>query len=128
MRAWYDIVTMDFNHRADRAGVEESAANIEALLEAEIARDVPAERIILAGFSQGGVVALHLATRFNQKLAGVMALSTYLCAPDSLSSEALEINKSTPVFMAHGQHDDVVPVFLGSAACKTLQDIALSST
>jgi len=122
MRAWYDIVTMDFNHRADRKGVEESADAVFALLQAEIERGTPSENIVLAGFSQGGVIALHMATRIQQKLAGVMALSTYMCEPGSLSAEASESNKATPILMAHGQHDDVVPVFLGNAACKTLQE------
>ncbi|MFC3095335.1 carboxylesterase [Alteromonas sediminis] len=122
MRAWYDIVTMDFNHRADRAGVEESAGAVYQLLSAEIAKGIPPEKIILAGFSQGGVIALHMAARIKEKLAGIMALSTYMCEPDSLREEATDTNKSTPILMAHGQHDDVVPVFLGNAACKTLQE------
>lgn len=128
MRAWYDIVTMDFNNRADRAGVEQSAEAVQALVEAEIARGIPPERIILAGFSQGGVIALHLAARLKQKLAGVIALSTYMCEPESLASELQQDNVDTPIFMAHGEHDDVVPVFMGKAAFDTLQQNGFNAT
>tara|TARA_R110000744_G_scaffold63408_1_gene130463 strand:+ start:472 stop:1143 length:672 start_codon:yes stop_codon:yes gene_type:complete len=122
MRAWYDITSMDFNHRADRTGVEESAKQVAQLIDAEIANGTPAERIVLAGFSQGGVIALHLGTRINKKLAGIMALSTYMCDPETLASEASDVNKPTPILMAHGQQDNVVPVFMGNAAFKVLQD------
>ncbi|ABG38876.1 Carboxylesterase [Paraglaciecola sp. T6c] len=122
MRAWYDIASLDFNHRADRVGVEESAKQVEALIDAEIANGTPAERIVLAGFSQGGVIALHLGTRINKKLAGIMALSTYMCEPETLASEASDANKSTPILMAHGQQDNVVPVFMGNAAYKVLEE------
>jgi len=122
MRAWYDIASLDFNHRADRVGVEESAKQVEALIDAEIANGTPAERIVLAGFSQGGVIALHLGTRINKKLAGIMALSTYMCEPENLTSEASDANKSTPILMAHGQQDNVVPVFMGNAAYKVLEE------
>ena len=122
MRAWYDIASLDFNHRADRTGVETSAKQVEALIDAEIANGTPAERIVLAGFSQGGVIALHLGTRINKKLAGIMALSTYMCEPDTLANEASDANKSTPILMAHGQQDKVVPVFMGNAAFKVLQE------
>ena len=122
MRAWYDIASLDFNHRADRVGVEESAKQVEALIDAEIANGTPAERIVLAGFSQGGVIALHLGTRINKKLAGIMALSTYMCEPETLTSEASDANKSTPILMAHGQQDNVVPVFMGNAAYKVLEE------
>jgi phospholipase/carboxylesterase len=122
MRAWYDIVSMDFNHRADRQGVEESAAQVSELLEAEIAAGIAPENIVLAGFSQGGVIALHMATRMQHKLAGVMALSTYMCEPETLTDQGSDANKQTPIFMAHGQFDDVVPPFLGNAAFKTLEE------
>jgi phospholipase/carboxylesterase len=122
MRAWYDIASLDFNHRADRTGVEVSAKQVEALIDAEIVKGTPAERIVLAGFSQGGVIALHLGTRINKKIAGIMALSTYMCEPDTLASEASDANKSTPVLMAHGQQDNVVPVVMGNAAFKVLQE------
>ncbi|WP_026376565.1 alpha/beta hydrolase [Aestuariibacter salexigens] len=121
MRAWYDIKSLDFGSRADVEGVVESTAQVEALLEQEIANGIPPERIVLAGFSQGGVIALHMATRIQHKLAGVLALSTYMCEPDKLASEANDVNKATPIMMAHGQQDEVVPMFLGHAAYATLQ-------
>ncbi|MDU0352935.1 alpha/beta hydrolase fold domain-containing protein [Paraglaciecola aquimarina] len=121
MRAWYDIKSMDFNSRADRAGVDESSALVQALIEQEIAQGIPANRIVLAGFSQGGVIALHLGTRIEQKLAGIMSLSSYMCEPESLSAEAHTANKHTPIFVAHGQQDDVVPMAMGNAAFNTLQ-------
>ena len=121
MRAWYDIKSMDLLSRADETGVRDSAAQVQALLDQLIAEGIPSERIVLAGFSQGGVVALHLLPRLPYKLAGVMALSTYMCAVDKLASEALAVNKATPVLMAHGQMDPVVPMAGGQQAAKALE-------
>lgn len=121
MRAWYDIKSMDFDHRADVEGVLESAEQVQTLIESEMAKGTPSERIVLAGFSQGGVIALHLGTRFVKPLAGILALSTYMSEPEKLASEASDANKSTPIFCAHGQQDDVVPMFLGHAAFKVLE-------
>ena len=120
MRAWYDIKSMDFDKRADLAGVRESAQQVEQLIEAEISNGVPAEKIILAGFSQGGVIALHLGPRFSQSLGGIMGLSTYMCQPELLANEAHPANQQTPLFMAHGEMDDVVPIAMGKAAYDTL--------
>lgn len=122
MRAWYDIKSLDFNSRADLEGVIDSAAQVGRLLDKQIADGIPADKIVLAGFSQGGVIALHLATRTDKKLAGVMALSTYMCEPGRLAEEAVDTNKATPILMAHGEQDEVVPVFLGNAASKVLSD------
>ncbi|MDY6928266.1 MAG: alpha/beta fold hydrolase [Pseudomonadota bacterium] len=120
MRAWYDIKSMDFDKRADLTGVRESAEQVEQLIEAEISNGVPPEKIILAGFSQGGVIALHLGPRFSKSLGGIMGLSTYMCQPELLASEAHPANQQTPVFMAHGEMDDVVPIAMGKAAYDTL--------
>ncbi|MEW9797969.1 alpha/beta hydrolase [Alteromonas sp. CYL-A6] len=128
MRAWYDIKSLDFNSRADLDGVTESAAAVEKLIASEHAKGIPYERIVLAGFSQGGVIALHLAPRFAHKLAGVLALSTYMCEPQRLSDEATDTNRTTPIMMAHGEQDEVVPVFLGNAAYKTLTDNGFNAT
>lgn len=119
MRSWYDIKSMDLDKRADETGVRESAAKVEQLIEQELASGIAADKIILAGFSQGGVVSLHLAPRFAQKLAGVMALSTYMCAPDKFADEVKQ--SSLNVFMAHGRHDDVVPHSAGRNAFDVLQ-------
>ncbi len=122
MRAWYDIKSLDFKSRADLGGVQESSAQVEQLINTQIESGIPANRIVLAGFSQGGVIALHLASRFSQKLAGVLALSTYMCEPDLLAKDAIDINRDTPIMMAHGEQDEVVPVFMGNAAYKTLKE------
>lgn len=121
MNAWYDIKTMDLENRADLEGVLESAELTEALVKAEMAKGITSEKIVLAGFSQGGVIALHLSTRFEHKLAGVMALSTYMCQPDKLASQKNYVNQQTPFLMAHGAQDDMVPMFVGQQARDTLK-------
>jgi phospholipase/carboxylesterase len=122
MRAWYNITSLDFNNRADSQGVHESAALVEKLIDAQIASGIPAQRIVLAGFSQGGVIALHLGTRLHKKIAGILALSTYMSEPETLSAQAHQANKHTPILMAHGQQDDVVPLYMGNAAHKVLTE------
>eukprot|EP00232_Nephroselmis_pyriformis_P016540 CAMPEP_0182897500 /NCGR_PEP_ID=MMETSP0034_2-20130328/26925_1 /TAXON_ID=156128 /ORGANISM="Nephroselmis pyriformis, Strain CCMP717" /LENGTH=175 /DNA_ID=CAMNT_0025031423 /DNA_START=284 /DNA_END=807 /DNA_ORIENTATION=+ len=107
MRAWYDIKSMDMDSRADLEGVIDSAQRVEQLIRAEIESGIDASKIMLVGFSQGGVIALHLGARFTQTLAGIVALSTYMCAPQSLSAEKSAENQNTPVFFAHGQQDEV---------------------
>ncbi|GAC21736.1 alpha/beta hydrolase [Paraglaciecola arctica] len=121
MRAWYDITSLDFNNRADSQGVKESSALVANLIEKEIAQGIPANKIVLAGFSQGGVIALNLGTRYDKSLAGIMFMSSYMSEPEKLSAEAHPANKNTPIFMAHGTHDDVVPIFMGNAAFKVLE-------
>jgi phospholipase/carboxylesterase len=120
MRAWYDIVSMDFNNRADSEGVKESATLVQQLIETEIANGIPANKIVLAGFSQGGVIALHLGTRIEHTLAGIMSLSSYMSEPEKLANEAHQANKNTPLFVGHGQQDDVVPMFMGHSASQVL--------
>lgn len=122
MRAWYDIRDTDLANREDKDGVRQSAALIEKFIEAEIAAGIPSENIILAGFSQGGAIALHLATRTQHKLAGIVALSTYLTMPEELAAEKSDTNIDTPIFMAHGSQDPVVPMQRGQFSAKTLQD------
>jgi len=119
MRAWYDVSFGDLegkSRQADERGVRESQAQINALIEREEKRGVPASNILLAGFSQGGAVALHTGLRHPRQLAGVMALSTYLPLAESLPSEGSAVNKSTPVFMAHGMFDNVVPLVMGAGS------------
>ncbi len=108
MRAWYDIRENDFNHRADIAGVRRSQQAVEALIAREEARGIAASRIVLAGFSQGGAIALYTGLRHPARLAAIVALSTYLIAPDALAAEASAANRDVPVFMAHGTQDPVV--------------------
>ena len=119
MRAWYDVSFGDLegkSRRADAVGVHESQAQINALVEREVKRGIAAGNVVLAGFSQGGAVALQTGLRYPEKLAGIMALSTYLPLADSLPQEAAAANKPTPVFMAHGVYDPVVPLMMGAGS------------
>ena len=122
MRAWYDIVSLDFEEgREDPAGVRESAAQVEALVEREHARGIPDRRIVLAGFSQGGAIALHTGLRHPGRLAGILALSTYLPLADTLEREVAPANLEVPVFMAHGKHDGVIPYAFAVQSGRFLQ-------
>jgi len=121
MRAWYDIYGLSRDHRQDEAGIRASGALVDELLRAEIARGMPAERIVLAGFSQGGVMALHAGLRFPEKLAGLIALSCYLALDASLLAERTETNLRTPIFQAHGTADPTVPFQFGDASRRKLQ-------
>ena len=109
MRAWYDIRTPDFISREDEAGVRTSQHAIEQLIERENARGIPCERIVLAGFSQGGAITLQTGLRYPQRLAGLLALSTYLPLLDSTAKERAPANLDVPIFMAHGTQDAIVP-------------------
>ena len=128
MRAWYDITSLDFNNRADSQGVKESSDLVADLIEAEIARGIPADKIVLVGFSQGGVIALNLGTRFEKTLGGIMSLSSYMSEPETLSDEAHSANKNTAIFVAHGTDDGVVPIFMGNAAFKVLESNGYQAT
>jgi phospholipase/carboxylesterase len=121
MRAWYDIKSLDMGSRADVQGVLESSEQIQALIENEISAGIPANKIMLIGFSQGGVIALHLGTRYSQGLAGVVALSTYMCEPQSLEAEKHSANQHTKVLCCHGLQDEVVPMMLGKTAYTALE-------
>ena len=112
MRAWYDIATEDLSQAQDAAGIRASEQAVLALIAREQARGVPASRIVLGGFSQGGAIALHTGLRFPERLAGIMALSTYLPLADTLAAEAHTANAHTPVFIGHGREDMLVPLVL----------------
>jgi phospholipase/carboxylesterase len=123
MRAWYDVTFGDLegsSRRADEQGVRESQKKIGALIEREETRGIAAANIVLAGFSQGGAIALQTGLRHPQKLAGVMALSTYLPLAESLPQEAAPANKATPIFMAHGTYDPLVPLMMGAGSMNFL--------
>ena len=120
MRAWYDIAPGDITHRADISGVRASQAQVEALIAREMARGIAARRIVLAGFSQGGVIALHTGVRHAERLAGIVALSTYVVLPDLLAGEASPANRDVPVFMAHGTADPMVRLEWGEAGRRAL--------
>jgi phospholipase/carboxylesterase len=121
MRAWYDILALDRAAREDAQGIRESQALVGALIEKEKARGIPSERIVLAGFSQGGAIALQTGLRYPDKLAGLMVLSSYLPQRDSLVAEASVANRAIPIFMAHGEFDYMLPMPLGSSSRDVLQ-------
>lgn len=126
MRAWYDIRDLSIEQRADEQGVRESIAQVEALIARENERGVPNERILLAGFSQGGAIALAAGLRREAGVAGIVALSTYLPMADTTAAEATRAGKATPVFMAHGQHDPVVPEGLGARSRDLMRGLGVS--
>jgi len=113
MRAWYDLRGLDRKAAEDTAGFRDTDVQIRQLIAREAQRGIPSNRIVLAGFSQGSAVSLYTAPRFPEKLAGVMALSGYLPAENSFSTERASANDTTPIFMAHGQGDTVLPMSLG---------------
>jgi phospholipase/carboxylesterase len=114
MRAWYDLKGLDRRAAEDVSGFRDTDVQIRRLIERESERGVPAGRVVLAGFSQGAAVSLYTAPRFAQTLAGVMALSGYLPCESSFLAERAAANDATPIFMAHGQGDTVLPISLGT--------------
>jgi phospholipase/carboxylesterase len=123
MPAWFDIQTLERLHPVDESGIEASIRQINRLIEREKTRGVTAGRIVLAGFSQGGVIALHAAARHPESLAGVVALSTYLPLHDRLTPDAVAVNSRIPVFMAHGRFDSVLSIELGRMSHGFLKSI-----
>ncbi len=123
MRAWYDVSFGDLEgrtKRADEQGVRQSQARIGDLIAREAERKIPFKNILLAGFSQGGAIALQSALRYPEKLAGVMALSCYLPCADSFAAEASAANAATPLLIAHGTLDPVVPYAMGKGSSDLL--------
>ena len=123
MRAWYDVSFGDLEgntRRADETGVRASQTSVGALIEREISRGIPVRRIVIAGFSQGGAIALQTGLRYPQRLAGIMALSTYLPLADRLEAEASAANRDVPIFYAHGTHDPVIPLPMATASVAKL--------
>jgi len=123
MRAWYDIVGMDFRSRADSAGVAASVELLDGLIQAEVERGIPVERILLAGFSQGGAVVLSNALRRRWPVAGLIALSTYLPDAEAAAASAASEGPLPPVFMAHGQKDPVIPQDVAVHSAKVLKEL-----
>jgi phospholipase/carboxylesterase len=118
MRAWYDIVTLDREGPVDAAGINESSVLLEGLIAREEQRGIAPDRIVLAGFSQGGAIAINTVLRAGRKLAGLMALSAWLALPEALKGDA--VDTATPVFMAHGQFDPMVPMQFGRTSADRL--------
>jgi phospholipase/carboxylesterase len=121
MRAWYDILGFDRRAAEDAAGIRASAAAVTELIDRELARGLSSERIVLAGFSQGGAIALQTALREARPLAGVLALSTYLPLAGTLAAERSAANSRLPIFMAHGTDDTVLPLTLAESSRRTLE-------
>jgi phospholipase/carboxylesterase len=122
MRAWYDVRDRDLRHHEDAEGIREATHQIHALLSAEIGAGIPAERVVLAGFSQGGALALHAGLRYPERLAGIVALSAYLPLPESLPEEAEAANRGAMIFMGHGEADPIIPIEAGQAAFTRLRE------
>jgi len=120
MRAWYDIISLDRNGPVDAAGINESSALLESLIAREEQRGINPGRIVLAGFSQGGAIAINTVLRAGRKFAGLMALSTWLALRETLQADS--VDASTPVFMAHGRFDPMIPMQYGRSAADALVD------
>ena len=121
MRAWYDIAMTDISRLPDEAGIRESQAAVQRLIARERDRGMDTGRIVLAGFSQGGAMALQVGLRHADRLAGIVALSAYLVLEDSLEAEAAAANRLTPILMAHGSDDPIVPIQLAEASRDVLK-------
>jgi phospholipase/carboxylesterase len=121
MRGWYDVMSLEGVRREDDAGVRASQASVEELIARELARGVPAARLILAGFSQGGAIALQTGLRHRERLAGIMALSTYLPLAATLAAEASAANRDVPIFMAHGRDDGLIAIERATLSRETLR-------
>jgi phospholipase/carboxylesterase len=123
MRAWYDIKGLNREGGEDEAGIRDSERVVRECIAHEVARGIPAGRIVLAGFSQGGAIALQAGMRHPDALAGVMALSTYLPLRASLAQEASPANRAIPILMCHGTQDAVVPMQMGEASRDVLTEL-----
>lgn len=123
MRAWYDILGMEIGQRQDERGVRQSAVLVDQLIAREAARGISSERVFLAGFSQGGAIALAAGVRHPDRLAGIIALSTYLPIAERTAAEASAANRGVPIFMGHGNLDPVVGHALGQMSAELLRNL-----
>ena len=123
MRAWYDILNMDLARREDEAGLRASFASVHQLIDSEIARGVPANRIVLGGFSQGCAITLGAGLRCRERLAGLVALSGYMPLADRIEAERSDANRLTPVFQAHGRSDSVISISRATATRDQLKHL-----
>ena len=128
MPAWYDLYGLTAESPEDEAGIILSQNYINTMINNEINRGVSPKKIVIAGFSQGGAIALHTALRYPQTLGGIIALSTYLPLKSKLSSELHPANQSIPIFMAHGIHDEVIHIGTGKISRDLLQNRQISVT
>jgi len=123
MRAWYDVLDPDLTQHQDEAGLRESSDQLAALIQREVERGVPAQAIVVAGFSQGGAVALFGGLRYPARLAGVLALSTYLPLAVSFENERHPANADTPILMAHGTDDPLIPLSTAAGSRDRLRSL-----
>ena len=123
MPAWYDILGLDINRQEDEAGIRDSERALQKLIRQQEQQGIATERIVLAGFSQGGAMTLHTGVRYPEKLAGMLALSCYLPLPDSVPAERHPANQDTAILMAHGRFDPVVNYDKGKRSSELLQDL-----
>ncbi|MEQ8270591.1 alpha/beta hydrolase-fold protein [Algiphilus sp.] len=121
MRAWYDIISLDRNGPQDEKGIRASAARIDSLIAEQVEAGIASDKILVAGFSQGGAIALHAGLRHAQRLAGVLGLSTYLPLEQHLAEEASAANREVPILLCHGSQDPMVPIQLGQHSCEALR-------
>ena len=121
MRAWYDILAMDIGSAQDEAGIRRSQAAVDTMIRQQVDAGIRSERIVLAGFSQGGAIILQTGLRCDLPLAGLMALSTYLPLADSLEQERVDANRHVPIFYGHGSQDPVVPLALADLSSTRLR-------
>lgn len=124
MRAWYDVLDAEITRRADPAGVQDSQAILHRWIDAEVASGIPPRRIVVAGFSQGGAIALHAGLRYPQPLAGLLGISCYLPLPAEIANGLAPANAATPIFMAHGTEDPVIPIQAGRQSYEALQALS----
>lgn len=120
MRAWYDITSHDLSQGQDAVGTRQSEQQLRAWIDHEKAEGISPERIILAGFSQGGAIVLHTGLRYPERLGGIMALSTYLPLADTVADEKNTANTDLPIFMAHGRQDPIIPLALAEQSRDSL--------
>jgi len=123
MRAWYDITSLGPDRKEDDVGIRESATVVNQYVQQQNARGVESKRIVIAGFSQGGAIALQAGLRYPERIAGIMALSTYLPLRDAVAAEATQVNRDVPILMCHGLRDDIVPAALGKASRDALTSL-----
>lgn len=123
MRAWYDLYGLTLQTKQDEAGMRAMQQEIESLIEAEIKQGIPANKIVLAGFSQGGAMAFFTGLRYPKRLAGILALSTYVSLKEKLADEAHKANKDTPIFMAHGSFDSIITLDTCLISRRLLEDL-----
>ena len=123
MRGWYDITSLTRLDQQDEAGIRASARRVQNTIEDEVSAGIPRQRIVLAGFSQGGAIALHAGLRQSEALGGILALSTYLPLQSRIMGELSAAGRGTPILMCHGLYDNVLPLALGSSSRDSLRQL-----